>query len=284
MSEEEEASPLLSAAMKGKFKYHEREDSGESTPLLSNSTATPRYDGDGDGEEEEHHVDSEDSSPAHPTDASPASSLTKKSRRWASFIAMFILAALIVVIIVLAFVVPQAIQEYAQQAAVIEPTNLSLESITTNGVRARVQANFHLDGSRVSSNHVRRVGRAVTWVAAQLESEQTKVDVRIPKYDNVLLGSAIVPPLLINLRDGDVTQFDIVADILPGDPEGIRIIANEWFEGRLDELRLNGQADLSLKSGIFPLGTHAISESIVFEGQSLYRSFASLYFGKKSLF
>ncbi|KAI2771823.1 hypothetical protein F4815DRAFT_488717 [Daldinia loculata] len=269
MSEEEEASPLLSAAMKGKFKYHEREDSGESTPLLSNSTATPRYDGDGDGEEEEHHVDSEDSSPAHPTDASPASSLTKKSRRWASFIAMFILAALIIVIIVLAFVVPQAIQEYAQQAAVIEPTNLSLESITTNGVRARVQANFHLDGSRVSSNHVRRVGRAVTWVAAQLESEQTKVDVRIPKYDNVLLGSAIVPPLLINLRDGDVTQFDIVADILPGDPEGIRIIANEWFEGRLDELRLNGQADLSLKSGIFPLGTHAISESIVFEANKV---------------
>ncbi|KAI0850172.1 hypothetical protein F5Y00DRAFT_233802 [Daldinia vernicosa] len=262
---EEESSPLLSAAAKGKSKSREREDSGESTPLLSNSSTTPRY----DGEEDEHHVDSDDSSPAHPTDASSASSSTKKSRRWASFIAMFILAALIVVIIVLAFLVPQAIQEYAQQAAVIEPTNLSLESITTDGVRARIQANFHLDGSRVSSNHVRRVGRAVTWVAAQLESEQTKVDVRIPKYDNVLLGSAIVPPLLINLRDGDVTQFDIVADILPGDPEGIRIIANEWFEGRLDELRLNGQADLSLKSGIVPLGTHAISESIVFEANKV---------------
>ncbi|KAI0131270.1 hypothetical protein F4814DRAFT_405442 [Daldinia grandis] len=262
---EEETSPLLSAVTKGKSKSREGEDSSESTPLLSNPSAAPRY----DGEEDEHHVDGDDSSPAHPTDASPASSSTKKSKRWASFVAMFILAALIVVIIALAFVVPQAIQEYAQQAAVIEPTNLSLESITANGVRARIQANFHLDGSRVGSNHVRRVGRAVTWVAAQLESEQAKVDVRIPKYDNVLLGSAIVPPLLINLRDGDVTQFDIVADILPGDPEGIRIIANEWFEGRLDELRLNGQADLRLKSGIVPLGTHAISESIVFEANKV---------------
>ncbi|KAI8963381.1 hypothetical protein F5Y11DRAFT_319639 [Daldinia sp. FL1419] len=262
---EDEVAPLLSADRKGKSRSRDEGESGESTPLLSNSSHTPRYDGEDDGQV----GDGADSHSSHSADTSTTSSLTKNSRRWASYVAISILAALIIVILVLVFVVPQAVQEYAQQAAVIEPTNLSLESITTDGIRARVQANFHLDGSRVSSNHVRRVGRAVTWVAAKLESEETRVDVRIPKFDNVLLGSAIVPPLLINLRDGDVTQFDVVTDIIPGDPEGIRIIANEWFEGRLDKLRLNGQADLSLKSGLIPLGKHAISESIVFEANKV---------------
>jgi len=38
-----------------------------------------------------------------------------------------------------------------------------------------------------------------------------------------------------------------------------------------------------LKSGLISLGTQSISESLVFEGQSLYRSFSSLYFGEKTL-
>lgn len=274
---EEEASPLLSAAMKGKQASRERTGSSESTPLLSSSSDTPRY----DGATAEHDAVSTRS---QPVGSAGSSRPDRKSWRWASWIAMGILGALVIAIIVLAFIVPEAVQEYAQQATVIEPTNLALESITTNGVRARVQANFHLDGSRVGNDHVRRIGRAATWVAYQLESAETKVDVRLPDYNNVLLGSAVIPSLLINLRDGDVTNFDFVTEISPGDVEGIRIIANEWLEGRLEQLRLNGAADISLKSGIFPLGTHAISESLVFEGQSLYQSFAALYFGKRVLF
>jgi hypothetical protein len=45
-----------------------------------------------------------------------------------------------------------------------------------------------------------------------------------------------------------------------------------------------GKAKLHLKTGILPLGTHAVAETLVFEGQSLYRSFASLYFGEKVFF
>lgn len=283
---EEESSPLLSATTKGKTTSHKqttttkRSATSESTPLLSGSSDTQRY----DGETDEHDGDEAISTQPRPSDAPASPSTKKSSRRWPSFIAMGILGVVVVVIIILAFIVPEAVQEYAQQAAVIEPTNLALESITTNGVRARIQADFYLDGSRVTNDHVRRVGRATTWVAGQLGSDQTKVDVRLPDYNNLLLGSAIVPPLVVNLRDGEVTKFDFVTDISPGDVEGIRIIANEWLEGRLDELRLNGVADLSIKSGIIPLGTHTVSESLVFEGQSLYRSFAALYLGQKVLF
>ncbi|KAI1381520.1 hypothetical protein F4677DRAFT_128367 [Hypoxylon crocopeplum] len=260
---EEETSPLLSADAKGKTPSHERTESSESTPLLSSSSNTPRY----DGEIDEH--DGDDSIGSHPADAPAPANSMKRTRRWPSFIAMGILAVIVVAIIVLAFIVPEAVQEYAQQAAVIEPTNLALDSITTNGVRARIQANFHLDGTRVNNDHVRRVGRATTWVAYQLETAETKVDVRLPEYGNILLGSATIPSLVVNLRDGDMTKFDFVAEITPGDVEGIRIIANEWLEGRLDKLRLDGETDLRIKSGIIPLGTHTVSESLVFEANKI---------------
>ncbi|KAI5864242.1 hypothetical protein GGS23DRAFT_563488 [Durotheca rogersii] len=257
---EEETSPLLATAMKGKTVPIQRSGSSESTPLLSESSATPPY----DGEPDERDEDAADFTQSRSANTYPSTS-TKRTRRWPSFIAMAVLAGLAVAIIILAFIVPDAVQEYARQAAVIEPTNLALESITTSGVRARIQANFHLDGSRVSNNHVRRVGRVSTWVAYQLQSGQTQVNVRLPDYDNILLGSAVIPPLVVNLRDGDVTRFDFITEITPGPVEGIRTIANEWLEGRLEKLRLNGVADLNMKSGIIPLGIHTITESLVFE-------------------
>lgn len=271
----DETSPLLAQdATRAKPFSHA---SGETSPLLSSTADTPRYDGD---------YDEPDSASVRSrrSDGRPARSARPKSPRWPSFIAMGVLGLIVIAIIALAFIVPDAVQEYAKQAAVVEPTSLSLESITANGVRARIQANFHLDASRVENEHVRRVGRAATWVANQLSTEETTITVTLPDYQRLLLGTAVVPPLVLNLRDGQVTEFDFVTDIMPGNVEGIRSIANEWLEGRLDRVRLRGQADLSLKSGIIPLGTHAIAESLVFEGQSLYRSFASFYLGQKVFF
>lgn len=276
---ENETSPLLGATTKDRNPSHNRLDSGETTPLLSGSAETPHYDG-------EHSEADRDAAASIRSRHSDDLSTTpkKKSWRWASGIAMGILTAALVAIAILAFILPDTVQEYAQQAAVIEPTNLSLDSITVNGVRARIQANFRLDGSRVGSEHVRNLGRAATWVARQLETKETEVTVYLPDYDSILLGSAVIPPLVINLRDGDTTKLDFVADIRPGSLDGIRTIANEWLEGKLKSLRLDGNADLTLRSGILPLGTHAVSDTLVFEGQSLYQAFSALYFGEKVFF
>lgn len=245
----------------------------ESAPLLSGSD-TPLYDG---GDQQ----DGADTASIRSRRSDKATSSSR--RRWPSIIAMLILGLLSLAIIALAFVVPDAVEEYAKEAAVLEPTNLSLESITTHGVRARIQANFKLDGSKVRNEHVRRVGSVATWFVRELGTEATKVNVYLPEYDNVLLGSAGVPPLTIKIN-GQNTAIDFVADLVPGDAESIRAIANEWLEGRLGSLRFQGKADITLKTGIIPLGTHAISESLTVEGQSLYRSFSSLYFGEKTLF
>lgn len=275
-----ERSPLLSAA--GSTKTHDdpaHEEPFESTPLLSSATGTPRYDGERDDPGNGDAV----SIASRATDATSATPAKPRSIRWPSVIAVVVLSLAALAIMILAFFVPAAVEEYAKQATVLEPTNLSLESITSNGVRARIQANFRLDAQRVVNEHVRRVGRAATWLVGELGTGATTIDVYLPDYDNVLLGSAGVPPLRVSIVDGRNTAVDFVADLIPGDAEGIRTIANEWLEGRLDSVRIRGQADIRLRAGIIPLGTHSVAESLTFEGQSLYRSFASLYFGEKSL-
>lgn len=269
-----ERSPLLSAETANHSA--DPEPGHESAPLLSGS-ATPRYEGDDQGPGNGADTASIRS---HRSDGS-----TKKAprRRWPSIIAMVVLGLLSIAIIVVAFFVPAAVEEYAKQAVVLEPTNLSLESITTDGVRARIQANFRLDGSKVKSDDVRRIGSVATWFVRELGTDATNVNVFLPEYGNIMLGSASIPPLTVKIN-GENTAVDFTADLVPGEAEGIRMIANEWLEGRLNRLRFTGKADIKLKTGIIPLGTHAVSESLTFEGQSLYRSFASLYFGEKTLF
>ena len=278
---ESERSPLLSAAGSAQSPdNHSHEEALESTPLLSSSAGTPRYDGEWD---EGHPVDAASIASNTTNQTTPKSSKTK-TIRWPSVIAMIALALFALAVMVFAFFVPAAVEEYAKQAIVLEPTNLSLVSITSDGIRARIQANFRLDAQRVENDHVRRVGRAATWLVGELGTGETKINVYLPEYNGVLLGSAGVPPLTVSIVDGRNNAVDFVADLIPGEAEGIRTIANEWLEGRLDFVRIRGQADVQLKAGFIPLGTHSIAESLTFEGQSLYRSFASLYFGEKSLF
>jgi len=277
-----ESSPLLSTSSSRISPRHISDDteSLESTPLLS-SDATPRYDGERDNG---HNADIASIAP-RPTNAAFVKPGKSNSWRWPSIIAMIVLAFFALAIMVVAFIAPAAVEEYAKQALVLEPTNLALESITADGVRARIQANFRLDAQRVKNEHVRRVGQATTWLVRELGTGETKVNVYLPEYDNILLGTAGLPPLTFNIMDGRNNAVDFVADLIPGDAEGIRTIANDFLEGKVDVLRLHGKADIQLKAaGFIPLGTHSISESLSFEGQSLYSSFKSLYFGEKVLF
>ncbi|PNY28478.1 Uncharacterized protein TCAP_01579, partial [Tolypocladium capitatum] len=219
------------------------------------------------------HRQDRDSDNVQQTDASSSPAKAPARRRgkwrWPSIIAILVLAVLIVAIIILGFIVPPAVQKYVEHAVVLEPTSLSLESLTADGLRARVKGNFHLDGSRVTDEHARRIGRLATSIMRQLGSEQTTVNVRLPLYDNALLGTAVVPPLTLDLVDGHNNELDFVADIIPGDADIMRKIANDWLGGNLDRLELTGAAALSIKSGIFPLGTHDVVESIIFEANEI---------------
>ena len=196
---------------------------------------------------------------------------------------MLVLASLVVVVIVVGFVVPPAVQNYVEKALVLEPTDLKLESLQSEGAQARIQANFRLDGSRVHDANSRRLGRLVTGVMRKLATKETQVQVSLPDFDNAILGTAVIPPLVVDIRDGQTNQMDFITDLNPGEAENIMIVVNRWLDGKLDHVKLTGTAAVQLQSGIFPLGTHDVRESVVFEGQSLYHTFASAYYGEKTL-
>ena len=278
-------SPLLAASTSSrdsKTLADSTDGALESTPLLSTSNTTPRYNGERD-DPDRASLASAGASPSE--DAEPQTRSTKKLTRWPSIIAALILMVLAASIAIGAFFVPAAVEEYAKEAIVIEPTNLALESITTDGVRARIQANFRLDATRVKNVHVRRVGQFTTWLAKELATDETRVKVFWIDHDNMLLGTAGLPPLTITIANGHNTELDIVADLAPGDADTIRTIANQFLAGKMDTIRVRGTTDITVKTRFnIPLGTHSVSETMEFEGQSLYRPFAALLFGEKSFF
>ncbi|KYK55733.1 hypothetical protein DCS_07697 [Drechmeria coniospora] len=193
----------------------------------------------------------------------------RRKSRWPSFIAIIVLAALVISIIVLGFIVPPAVQEYVEKSVIIEPTSLSLESLTADGVRIRVQAHFRLDGSRVADENAQRIGRIATSIIRRFGAGETKLDVRLPQYGNNLLGTAVVPPLSVDLVDGHNNELDFVTDVVPGNPDTVRNVVNDWLKGNLNQLKVSGRATLSLSAGFIPLGTHDVLESMVFEAHEI---------------
>ncbi|KAL8931799.1 MAG: hypothetical protein Q9216_007067 [Gyalolechia sp. 2 TL-2023] len=238
--------------------------SDESAPLLSDSVDQRNY---GDAPEHDN---------VHSRAASTLRSLqeggTKKnqrSRRWPSIIALTILFIVLIVILGLGFAAPEVAEQYAREAMIFEPTDLSIDSFTSSGVRARIQGDFSMDASKVHKKPVRDLGRAGTWIARAVESKPTKVEVYLPEYGNVLLGSADVPSITVGIRNGHTTHLDFISELTAGDLGGIRHIANDWLDGTLSQLRVRGNADVSVKSGIFSLGTQSLSQELLFQANQI---------------
>ena len=234
----------------------------ESTPLLSSDTEHRNY---GD-------APAQDESPSAAASSlrslqTGRTSTGKSSRRWPTIIALAILGAVVIVILCLGFAAPEIVEEYAREAMIFEPTDLSIDSFTSTGVRARIRGDFTLDGSKVQKKPVRDLGRAGTWIAKAVESKRSKVKVFLPEYGNILLGTADIPSIVVDIRDGHTTKVDFLSDLTAGDLDGIRRMANDWLEGRIGDLSVRSVADVPLKSGIFGLGTQHVAETIVFKGE-----------------
>ncbi len=267
---EEQSRPERPASQNSKASTRSKQSqhsihSAESTPLLSRDVDHRNY----------------NSAPLNDDEASSAAASSlrslqnggsikgKKPRRWPTAVALTLLSLVVLAILGLGFAGPEVVEEYAKQAMVFEPTDLSIDSFTSSGFKARVQGEFMLDASRVLKKPVRDLGRAGTWIAKAVESKKSKVQVYLPEYGNILLGTADVPPIVVDVRNGHTTRIDILSDLAAGDIDGIRQIANDWVAGRVGQLRVVGVADVDLKSGIFGIGTQRLTQELVFQGQCL---------------
>ncbi|KAL9604995.1 MAG: hypothetical protein Q9219_000183 [cf. Caloplaca sp. 3 TL-2023] len=236
-------------------------DPQESTSLLSEDVNHRNY---GDAPDRENAPSTAASTLRSLRDGS--SKKGKNSRIWPSIIALTILTIVLLAILGLGFAAPEVAEQYAKEAMTFEPTDLSIDSFTSSGVRARIQGDFRMDASKVHQKPVRDLGRVGTWIAKRVQSKPTTVEVYLPEYGDVLLGSADIPSITMDIRNGHTTHLDFVSELTAGDLGGIRRIANDWLDGSLGHLRVRGSADVSIKSGIFNFGTQTLSQEIVFKG------------------
>lgn len=188
------------------------------------------------------------------------------ARRWPTIVALVLLSLTITTILVLGFAAPEIVDEYAKEATIFNPLYLSIESFTSSGVKARIQGDFTVDASRVHKKPVRDLGRFGTWIAQEVQSKNSEVKVYLPEYGEVPIGTAYLPGIVVDIRNGHTTRVDFICDLVAGDVGGIRAILNDWIEGRLGQLRVEGVGKVGLKSGLFSLGDYQFTRSLVFRG------------------
>lgn len=232
----------------------------ENTPLLPRSDDTP-------DQSQPHRERSAEALLRTLSDGNGKGGILK--RRWPSFLALLILSLVVVLILVFAFFAPSIVEQYAEHAVYFEPTSLSIDSFTDTGVVARIQGNFGMDASRVEKSAVRNLGRFGTWIARYAESGESEVEVMLPEEGNVILGTAQVPKVKVDVRNGHVTHVDFLSELEPGSKEGIRRIADKYIEGRLGQIRVLGKAEVPIKSGLFSFGTQTIRKDITFANKDM---------------
>ncbi|OJJ44715.1 hypothetical protein ASPZODRAFT_70873 [Penicilliopsis zonata CBS 506.65] len=193
----------------------------------------------------------------------------KKPQSRARLVSLSVLIISVLVILVLAFATPAVVKEYAQQAAVFQPTTVSLDSPTEKGARVRVQGDFVLDSSRVHKSAVRNIGRFATWIAREVQTGQSDVKVYLPQYGGLFLGTASLPSITFNIRDHHVNHKDFLVDLTAGDLQGLRPLADDWLQGRLGHLSIQGIANVPLRSGLLNIGTQILSDTVTIKGDAL---------------
>lgn len=234
----------------------------EETPLLVNDNRSDHGDHD-------HDNDHAQRSPAQTRllrslSASSASGKTPAwKRRWPSILALVVLCILALAIM-FGFLASEGIDEYAMHAADFRPTKLALDGLTDHGARVHIEGDFTMDASRVNKQSVRNIGRLGTWFAREAETGPMDADVFLPEYGDVLVGTARVPGVKVNIRNGHTTHISLVAVVEPGSPEGIRSLAHDYIDGRLKQLRLRAKAVVPVRSGLIKLGKQTVERSMVF--------------------
>ncbi|KAI1510635.1 hypothetical protein A1F97_09756 [Pyrenophora tritici-repentis] len=186
-------------------------------------------------------------------------------KRWPSILALVILCV-VFIIIMLGFLAKESIEEYSMQAADFKPTRLTMQGLTEHGADVQVEGDFKMDASKVKKQSVRNLGRFGTWIAREAETGAFDADVYLPEYGDVLIGTAKIPGIKVNIRNGHTTHVSFVANVQPGEPDGIRNVANDWIDGRLGQIRLRGRASVPVKSGLINVGRQLVEHSMVLQG------------------
>jgi hypothetical protein len=175
-------------------------------------------------------------------------------------------------VLALGFFAPAAARQYAQQAVVFDVTSLSARSFSEKGLDVRVQANVSIDTSRVSNSVIRTLGQIGAKILRRVTVNALDVRVYLLDYNGTLLGSAAIPDLTIDIRNGRFTDLDFVSSVEPGSLEGIRSLAYDYMAGSLTSVTLLGEIYPTLKSGLLSFYAGKFARKLILRGWSDFRA------------
>lgn len=188
-------------------------------------------------------------------------------RRWATIISLVVLSTLAILIMLLGFFVPDAMQTYAVQAATVDLEKVVPE-FTDSGARVRIRASFSMRSSNVESGSIRNLGVLGTWIAREVEtSGESRIQVTLPEYGAAVLGTAVLPPLKVKVVDGQTTHLDFTTELIPpSSVDPLRGLFDDWVKGNLDHIKVAGDVRVSLRSGILRLPSSHIFQTLLISG------------------
>jgi len=210
----------------------------ESTPLLQRTTSDP-----------------EQNTSAHP------------KRSWWTIVSIALLLVMTINIIVFAFVIPSATQNYAMQATTYSLQNIEIQNFTDDGIISKAQVNITVDASRVPSRGIRNIGLFGTNIFKHVYTEACNVTILLPQYNGAQVAFALIPPLTIDVRNMHTNILDIVANVTVTDEAVAVQLAGDILSGKRQEIETIGETDVHIKAGIIPLGTHHIRQQVIVKGR-----------------
>lgn len=215
-----------------------------------------------------HEVEASESSPLIPRENAPAPQ-PSAARRWSSLIALTALCSGVVAVLAFGFIAPAAAERYAHRSVALDLENISVDSFTETGVRVRLTSKVRIDASHVQNPFLRTLGRAGARIVRKVHVDPSQLNVYLPDYDGKLLGTAEIPGLTVDIRNGHTTSLDIISDAEPGSMDAIMLLLNKSLLGDLKELKVLGKAKVHLKTGIFGLGSKVVSSEVLLKGLSI---------------
>lgn len=144
--------------------------------------------------------------------------------------------------------------------------SIGVDSFTDKGVKLAVQAKINVDARRVKSWGVRTLGKIGTYVVGHVTVKEFDVRARLPDYDNAVVGTARVPGMTIDIRNGHTTSLNFVTDTQPGSVDTIRLLANDYLSGDLSSIKVMGEVDLRIRKWFLSVNPGRMTREIVLEG------------------
>lgn len=238
----------------------------ETTPLLNSSTSH-------DSERLQPSNRSHTSGRSHGPGDEEQRKNGKKKKGWErqpSTLALLLLCIAATFIVILCFITPATVEEYAKDAVQFTPEQLAVDEFTSDGARIDVRGDIAVDAKRVRKGFTRTVGRVATWIFGKVKSGHGDVEVLVPEFGDMVLGTAKVPPMVVNIRNGHTTAVAFKSEVKPGPASDLKMLADDWIKGRLGNLNVKGKIAVPLTVGLIPVGETRLSRT--FEVQSkLYR-------------